>query len=41
MRFTAKVRARGQITIPKEIKEAYEINRTDFIELELIKVKKK
>ncbi|GAG83945.1 unnamed protein product [marine sediment metagenome] len=40
MRFTAKVRENHQITVPKEIREAYDINRTDFIELELIRVKK-
>lgn len=40
MRFTSIVRGKNQITIPIEIVGAYKIRRADYIELELIKVKK-
>lgn len=40
MRFTAKVTDLNRITIPIEIVQAYDINRTDLIELEVIKIKK-
>jgi bifunctional DNA-binding transcriptional regulator/antitoxin component of YhaV-PrlF toxin-antitoxin module len=40
MRFTVKVRELNRVTIPYEIVEAYNINKTDIVELELIKVKK-
>jgi len=41
MRFTAKIKAKNQITVPSNICECYDIQETDFVELEVIKVKKK
>jgi len=41
MRFTAKVKHNSQVTIPYDIAQLYEINRYDYVELEVVQVKKK
>lgn len=41
MRFTAKVKENGQVTIPAPIRELYDIKITDFVEVEMIRVNKK
>ena len=40
MRFVAKLDKRGRVRLPKAILDCYSINYTDYIEFEVIKVKK-
>jgi len=41
MRFTAQVDSLGRVYIDATVRKYYDINRTDFVELEVIKVRKK
>lgn len=41
MQFLSKTMCGHRITIPSEIVEAYDINDGDFLQLDLVRVKKK